>query len=235
MSEIPAEPSGPIDNSVRDLEPPRNPVGCFLPGCVICLVLVLAVALVGFLAIRTVAKRLNAFIAEYTESQPMNLPQVEIGPDELKSLQERWKKFSDDGTNTATITLTAREINALLATDPGTRQMKDWFYVIVDGDTVRGQVSMPMESQFKVPFLRFKGRYLNGSAVFSVTMSNQMLRVTIQSLEVKGRPVPGKFMEQLEGVDFAGDYYAGSNSSPRLRIESVAVTNGTIVIKRAAK
>ena len=220
---------------MSDAQSPKKPRGCLFQGCVICLVLVLVLSLVGFLFVRTLIKRANAFIAEYTEIQPTLFPKVDIGADELKALQERWKEFSADGTNTVTITLTGREVNALLANGADTQQVKDWFYVTVDGDKVKGQVSMPLESQFKVPFLRFKGRYLNGSAEFLVAMSNQFLQVTIRSLEVKGKAIPGQFMDQLAGLDFAGNSYGGSNATPRLRIESVTVTNGTIVIKRAVR
>ncbi len=217
---------------MNDSEPPKKPRGCLFQGCVVCLVMMLVVSVVGYLTVRTLANRVNAFITENTEAQPMSFPKVDMPADELKALQDRWAAFNAE-TNAATLNLTGREINALIGAGDGTQDLKNWFYFKVEGGEIRGQVSLPLESQFKIPLLHFKGRYLNGSGVFTVGITNEMFCLGIQSLSVKGKPLADKFMARLRSVNFVGDYNAGTNGAPRNQIESVIVTNGVIMIKRS--
>jgi hypothetical protein len=208
-----------------------QPRGCLFRGCMIAAVLALVLALLGYLTVRTIANRVNAFIAENTDAQPMEFPKSDVAADELQALEERVTAFNTaTGTNAPALRLTGRELNALLADSAEMQHMKNWFYVALDGDQIKGRVSLPLESQFKVPLLHFKGRYLNGAGTFPVAVSNQMLFVGIQTLEVKGKPLPEKFMKRLQEINFAENFNNSTNRAAIANYGSVTVKDGVMVI-----
>jgi hypothetical protein len=214
-------------------EYPKKRRGCFFYGCITCLVLFLVVGLMAVLAVRYVAGQLNAVIAEYTDTSPMALPKVNMPADEVKKLQERvdaFGKAADAHTNTPPLVLTGLEINALLANNSS--ELKDKVYVSLEGSEVKGQISLPLEKYFKIWLIHTQGRYLNGAATMNVALTNSTLSVLLQSLEVKGKPLPEKFMAGLRGQNMAANANNDPNESAFIgRFESIVVTNGTIILK----
>jgi hypothetical protein len=202
------------------------------------------IAVVGFFVTRYIVNTINGKIEQYTETAPMKFPTVDISADELKSLQERLARFDKDSeahTNTPPLVLTGREINALLANSPDFKEYKDKCYIDIDGDKVKGEVSLPLEKYFKVPLVNFKGRYLNGAGQFKVGVSNHKLSVYVLSLEVKGKPLPEDFMAQLRGKDMAAEIANSQTNRPKQnnnltnanvsRYESIDVKDGTVTLK----
>ena len=88
--------------------------------------------------------------------------------------------------------------------------LKGKLYVLLSGDEVKGQLSVPME-WIGLPI--FKGRYLNGTGAFSVSLHNSRIRLFLMTLEVKGRRVPEVYMEQIRKHNWA----EGINDEPRAR------------------
>ena len=175
-------------------EPPKKQRGCFFYGCMTCLVLLLVVGLTAFLGVRYAIHRANAMIAEYTDTQPMALPKEEMPAAELDALKKRFAAFHDAlqaHSNTAPLILTGQEINALLLSAPEMKDFKDRFHVALEGDQIKGQVSLPLEPYFKIPFIDTKGRYLNGVGVFKAALTNNQLSITTQFAGSKGKAVAG--------------------------------------------
>jgi hypothetical protein len=222
-----------MTNPMTNPEYPKKRRGCFFYGCITCLVLFLVVALMAVLAVRYVASQLNAAIAEYTDTSPMTLPKVDMPADEVKKLQERVDAFGrayEAHTNAPPLVLTGREINALLANS--TNELKNYVSVSLEGSEIKGQISLPLEKYFKIWMIHTQGRYLNGAATMTVGLTNSTLSVMLDSLEVKGKPMPEKFMAGLRGQNMA----ANANNDPKesafiSRFESILVTNGTIILK----
>ena len=77
--------------------------------------------------------------------------------------------------------LTSDDLNALIEENP---EFKGMVYVKVEGDEVKGQVSIPLD---KLDFGMVRGRYLNGEADFKASLSDGVLIVTIESVEVNGQ------------------------------------------------
>ena len=68
-----------------------------------------------------------------------------------------------------------------------------------------------------------------------MAVSNEALSVYVQSLEVKGKPLPPEFMMQLQGKDMAEDFNKNPSNTVRMsHYESLLVTNGTIIVKAKA-
>ncbi len=81
------------------------------------------------------------------------------------------------------LVLTAEEINALIAEEEAFRNRV--FISIAEGE-ITGEISVPTDK-----FLPgSKGRFLNASATFEVTLEDGVLIVTLSKAEVKGEQVP---------------------------------------------
>ena len=185
--------------------------------------------------VRYVAGVANAKIAEWTETQPMTFPKVEMPAEELQALQQRVAAFNsamEAHSNAPPLVLSSRDVNALMAGSTNIPGLKDMCYVEIEGDRIKGELSLPLGKYFRFPFVHFKGRYLNGAGTFQVAVSNEALSVYVQSLEVKGKPLPPEFMAQLSGKDMAADFNKNpSNAVTMSHYESILVTNGTIIVK----
>src|ERR1051326_8444365 len=161
--------------------PPRKGRGCLFYGCLTCVVLLLLAAVLAVVAIRFVKNQVNA----YTDSQPMKLPRVEMTDAEFQQLDQRGKAFGDAmerQTPAEPLILTERDINALIAKAANMKELADKVYVAVNGNEVKGQVSIPLS---RLGWLG-KGRYLNGEATFNVSLENGVLIVTDREIKVKG-------------------------------------------------
>ena len=178
---------------------PKPRRGCFFYGCItglVLLVLVLGALMVG---LHYVKKMVNQF----TDSQPMELPTVQMSQGEIDKLKQRFEAFQKavrEQRPTEPLVLAADDINALIANGPDRQALKGKFYVGLEGDQVKGEVSVPLRD---IGLSVFKGRYLNGSATFSLSFTNGVLSVAPQTIIVKGKPVPEVYMQEIRKQNLA--------------------------------
>jgi hypothetical protein len=209
--------------------------GCLFYGCIVTLViavlLLIAGGTVAFFGYRAAKK----IAIQYTDTTPMPLPKVQTPPAEVERLQRRFDDFSAGVKASQTVpplVLTGAELNALINNSPGMAQVKDRVYVSIEGDQVKGQVSIPLDL-FQLPGL--KGRYLNGAGVFKVSLENGALNVYADSLEVKGAPLPGKFMNELRKINLAQEVAKDAKAVAAIqKLESIQVKDGVVTIKARA-
>jgi len=212
--------------------PPPKRRGCLFYGCLTCVVLALITVLLAVLAVRAVKNKVNA----YTDAQPMQLPKVEMTDAEFDTLKQRVALFGDamgQGRPAEALVLTERDINALLARAPNTKELADKVHVSMSGNEVKGQVSIPLSG---LGWLG-KGRYLNGEAAFKVSLENGVLIVTAEEVKVKGQPLPESFMKRLRQENLAKDAYKDPKNAEAIRkLDSIQVEDGRAIIKaREAK
>jgi len=209
--------------------------GCFFYGCITSLVLLLLIFIGIFVIARLVVNRVNKMVAEYTDTSGVAISKTDMSADELKALKDRVAAFNsavDAHSNTPPLVLTAREINGLLASDSDLKDYKDKFYVSLDGDTIKGQVSLPLDGLVKLPVVDLKGRYLNGSGTFKASVEDGALSVYVEDLEVRGKPLPAEFMKGLQAQNLAQGFNNNPNAQqPFKKYDSVQVTNSTLIIK----
>jgi hypothetical protein len=170
-------------------------------GC-IAASLFFAVVLIAALVGLRYAKRM---FSDFTDNKPMAFPQVTLSGPEIEALQQRLETFRGavkQGQPTGPLTLTADEINALVATDPDMKDFKGKLYVLLEGDRLKAQVSLPMAD---VGLPRFQGRYLNGTGTFDLVFQNGTLRLSPQSFVVKGKTLPEVYMERIRKKNFAAE------------------------------
>jgi hypothetical protein len=200
--------------------------GCFFYGCITGLVLLVIVLGGLMIGLHYVRKMVNQF----TESQPMELPTVQMAPGEIDQLKQRVEAFQKavkEQRPAEPIVLAADDINALIASAQELHAFKGKFYVSLEGDHVKGDVSVPLN---EVGLGIFKGRYLNGSATFNLSFSNGALSVTPQTITVKGAPVPETYMQEIRKQNLA----TGVTNSPAAMavlqgLEGIQVKDGKLV------
>jgi len=218
------------------IDPPQKKKhGCFFYGCLTLIVMAFLVGVLGFLGVRYVAGVINTQLDLYAETQPMEFPKVEMPANELQQLKRRVDAFGaamDTHSNTPPLVLTSRDLNELIASRTNGAELKDICYVDIQGDVVKGELSLPLGKYFRFPFARFKGRYLNGVGTFRVGVTNNELLVYVQSIEVKGKPLPANFMAQLQGKNWAEDFNKNPTNAATLgRFESIDVNDGKVTVK----
>ncbi len=214
--------------------------GCFFYGCITVLVLIVLVGIAGFFAIRYALNKVTALVEQYTETLPMTLPTVQMSGTDYQQLDKRVTAFADAVNArkaTPPLVLTGDEINALIANNPAWKGLKGKVYATIEGDQIKGKVSIPMDDLAQAPGLsRLKGRYLNGSAGFKVSLANAVLVVTIQSLEAKGQSPSPPIMAQLQSMNFAQNSSQDPKTKEMIgRFESIEVKDGKLTIKLSAK
>jgi len=212
--------------------PEKKKLGCWFYGCLTLLIVALLGGLGIFLAARYGLKKLQAMVNEYTETSPLNLPEVTLPKEQQDALDKKIQAFKDalDGKAPAVpLVLSGDEINALVARN---EELKGRVHAVIDGDQLKGSVSIPMEH---IPLIGSKGRYLNGSGTFQAGLTNGVLWVTLQTLEVKGKPLPEEFMKGLRGQNLAKD----AADDPRNReiiskLDGLELRNGLVTIRPKA-
>jgi hypothetical protein len=211
---------------------------CLLYGCLTLVVLMIAVAVGTFFVGRYAMNRLAAFVEQYTETAPMELATVDMPAEEYESLETRLKEFQvglDDGRSVPPLVLTGRELNALIARHPDLQDWRERLHVELEGSQVKGQLSLPLDDLSKFPGLsRLAGRYLNGAALLDVELQNGRLDVRVDSLEVKGEPLPEEVLSQLRLHNLAQDLEKNEQLSETLgQLRSIEVADGEVTIKAA--
>jgi|SRR5437867_6487188 len=214
--------------------------GCFFYGCIISLILAVILGVASFLAVRYAINKVNAFIVEYTETTPAPLPKVEVTQSAWEVLDQRLTAFQealDARKQTPPLVLTSSEINAFMAKSPAMSFWKDKLYVTIDGNEVKGQISLPLDELGEALHLsKLKGRYLNGSAALRVSLQNGQLVVNIQSLQVKGRSPPEQVMASLRAENLARDLDRDPKNAAMIqKFESIEVKDSKVTVKAKAK
>ena len=201
--------------------------GCWFYGCLTSVVLLLLAVLLAFLAARFVKNKLNA----YTDAEPLKMPKVEMTDAEFQTLQARVKTFAsalEQGKALEALTLTERDLNALIARSSNTKELADKVHVSLNGNEIKGMVSIPLS---RLGWLG-KGRYLNGDATFKVSLENGVLIVTTEEVRVKGVPIPESVMGPLRRENLAKEAYKDPKNAEAIRkVESIRVEDSQVTVK----
>ena len=209
--------------------------GCLFWGGIIAAVLFLLLLLTVYGAYRY-AKHL---IAAWTDTKPLAAPALQMSHSEVTNLQARvhaWDEGLKHNQPVGPLTLTAEEINALIAADTVTNGPPARLFFSFESNHVQAQLSVPLNGMFGH---WLDGRYLNGSGNFAVSLHDGNLALRVKSLEVKGRPLPENFMQPLRAENFA----EGWTNNPDLgaaigKFQEIKIEDGKLVVipkKRESK
>jgi hypothetical protein len=215
-------------------KPQSRQRGCFFYGCVIACVLsvllIILLALGGYLAYRA----FDRFLERHTSREPRQLPKVQLSVEQQKDVVNRFKAFRqavNDGTATEPLVLSGDDLNALVEEVPA---LKGRVFFTIEGEKVKGQVSIPLANFMDTSLTR--GRYLNGEAEFSASLSDGVLVVTLDSIEVNGEHFPEQLMADLRKKNLAKDAYENPENAKMIRrFESLQIKDGKIILKPRAR
>ena len=201
--------------------------GCFFYGCITGLVLLVLVLGALMAGLHYVKKMVN----QLTDSRPMELPTVQMSPAEIDNLKQRFEAFQKavrERRPTEPLVLAADDINALIANGPERQSLKGKFYVSLDRDKLKGEVSVPLR---EMGLSLFKGRYLNGSATFNLSFNHGALSVAPQTILVKGAPLPEVYMQEIRKQNLAAGFTNEPSAGEVLQaLEDIQVKDGKLVV-----
>ena len=169
------------------LQPPPAParkkgLGCLGCGCAVLLALLfLILGLFG-----TAGYFLYREGLVVTSTAPLDVPAYAGGEALYDATEKKIDSFNQDvGTGKAsTLTLTADEINGLLAHDPDLSKLQAHTVVTFNGDEVHLEGTMPTDA---MPVVRsvLKDRYLNIDATFTLTFNSDTKLVGVDLHKVR--------------------------------------------------
>jgi hypothetical protein len=191
-------------------------------GCSTLIVVVLLLAVLGVLILVYFQKSL-------TDTNPASLPTSHVSEEQSRQLRERVDSFRDavqSHRQVPPLILTSDEVNALIATDPDCEPMKNHLHVNFEGNFAKAQFSFPTE-QLGLP----KGRYLNGTGTFTLSLRNGVLRLNAKDLLVKRRALPKDIAKHFENKNLAD----AINENPRAqaafdRLQGIEIKDSKLVI-----
>jgi hypothetical protein len=217
-------------------EPPQavpRQHGCFFYGCIIASILALLMVILVAIGSYLFYQFARQMIDQYTSTAPRVLPKVEMPAEQRQALKDRFEGFRkavNEGTPTEPLVLTSDDLNALIEENP---DLKGLIYVKVEGDEVKGQISIPLD---KLGIGMVRGRYLNGEADLKASLEGGVLIVTLDALEVNGKPVPEQIMKGIREQNWAKDVYKEKKNAEMIqKFESLEIKDGKIIIKVRAK
>lgn len=173
----------------------------------------------------------NQQLEKFTDTTPMDLPDVAFSDEEVQEIESRIVKFqelieTEDAAKDQTepevelevqiadsdeaekppreLVLTANDLNTLIAAQERTR---GHLFVRIEDGTISGDLSAPLGGILPGG----SGRYFNGSGTFDVRLDNGNLFVTMEEGTVKGKPIPDQFMNEIRKQNLAREF----NLDPR--------------------
>jgi hypothetical protein len=201
--------------------------GCLFWGGIIAAVFVLLALLTAYTGFRF----FRHLVYDYTDTKPIETPAVHLSGAEMTNLQQRVQNFdkaikADKAVEP--LTLSAEEINALMANRTKTNPSPVRLYFNFDADRVQAKLSLPTDG-FGVKML--KGRYFNGSGDFTVSLQDGRLMVKVKSLSVKGRPLPENFMASIRAENFADGWTNDVDFNQAVaKLQEIKIENGKLIV-----
>ena len=204
--------------------------GCWKYGGIGCLVIIILAIIGGYFAFQYFKGIVSEMTEKYTSVEPMELPAVDASAEEIAATLDRMDSFSnalEGDDNPEPLTLTSQDINVLINNYPAWKDLSGKVFVTIEGDQVKGDISIPLDEIGKM----FEGKYLNGFAIFRISMESGQLSLFIDSAEVGGEALPEEIMTALKAENLAKNADEQPNMAKVLnKLESITVEDGTLII-----
>jgi hypothetical protein len=203
--------------------------GCGKYIAIGCGSLLLLAVIGGFFIYRGIKGFISDVTAKYTETTPLELPSVDVSDEEAEAVLKGVSTFTEaleQQGAPAPLVLTSQDINILIHRHPDWKELAGKVHVTIKEDEIHGQISIPLDNVADM----FKGRYLNGSAVFRLGMAAERLLVFMDSTEVGDEPLPEELMKTLREKNLAEDINKKPDTDILQRLDSIAVKDGALTI-----
>ncbi len=168
---------------------------------------------------------------EYTSTESVTIPIHEIDQERFKELSLRMAAFKKayDSNQPASLELTADDINTFIAMSPDLKDAKGKVYVRIEEGLIHLDGSIPLDK-----IAGFRGRYVNGTAAFEVSVTDGKLRLIPQKLVLNGKTLP-KDIEREMKKSFEEGLQQELDQDPKTRevlqrIKSAAIDKNKLMI-----
>jgi hypothetical protein len=201
--------------------------GCLFWGGIIAAVLFLFT----LFAVYGTYRYFKHLVVEWTDTKPLPAPTVQLSHSEITNLQLRvrtWDKAIKHNQEAGPLTLSANEINALIAEESKSNGTPARLFFSFNSNQVQAQLSVPMDVMIGH---WLDGRYLNGSGNFGVSLQEGHLSLHVKSLAVKGRPLPENFMQPLRAQNFAEGWTNDPNLTEAIgKFKEIKIEDGKLIV-----
>ncbi|MBI1840122.1 MAG: hypothetical protein HYR88_04640 [Verrucomicrobia bacterium] len=213
--------------------PAKKAKGCWFYGCVTVAILAVLVGVGVVLTGFYVARKIKSAVAEYSQPEPLKLPELRLTPEQYTDVRKRSEAFKSSlATPSATpheLVLTADELNGLLSDVDRSGALSRSLRVKIEGDVISGMISIPL-SRLGLP--NGDGRFLNGEAGFRVSMAQGRLLVTLKDFRLKDKPLPPALLAGFQNLNLAEQYNNDPNAQSVLaKFETIEVRDGKLTIR----
>ncbi len=198
--------------------------GCFFWGCLI--VTIIGVFVTGIVG--TCVWKIRQKALSFTSTTQAEVSVIESSQDEYEEIKERVSEFlkAVEEDRNAELSLTAQEINTLIARSPELAEFTGRAYVRIEGDEISVDAALPLD---KIPSLG--GRYLNGTIGIKVSLQSGILVISPETVVVGGQPLPEDIMNELRRINLVEKLYEDKEKIELIKkFKRIEVTDGKIVI-----
>lgn len=211
--------------------------GCWFYGCITLVVLLVLGAVGAFFAVRYVARTVTAMVQQYSQPEPLKLPEIALSPEEKRDLKQRAEVFTtamnSSKSDAHELSLSGDELTQLLADSDPSGLLAKAVRLRIEGSDLRGTISFPLE---KLGLAQMGGRYLNGEGVFDISLQQGNLKVSLKELQIQGKPLPASALAPLRSANLADQF----NADPKLRakldgFDSIQVKDGRLLVRSKSK
>lgn len=174
-----------------------NAGNCYLWGCLGLVVVAMAALALTALGVRYGYRQYE----KYTDAAPLHLPIVEVDESDVNTLVDRVDAYMEglrEGSPLDVLVLDQRDINILIQHHPDLEKVRDWFYIAIEDDVVRSQVSVPLDE-----IVPIANRYFNGSATFDIDFRRGRLELYVIDAELNGEPLPDEVLDDIRSKNLA--------------------------------
>lgn len=212
----------------RNAEEPQKRHGCLFYGCLTIVILFLLATTVIAVA---VWKGTSYLMNNFADAAPAAVSAQTYPVESAEQARQKMLAFStqlDQKNGEATLVLTEDEMNAFLAHHEQMKAKNIQVAVDFTPNTAAGKISVPLDQV--LPKMFSKGRYLNGSAIFDMSMRNNTLFIGLKSLKVKGKPLPEMMMKELRSINLAERAQMDEEDNGLKYVKRIEIEDGQITI-----
>jgi hypothetical protein len=209
--------------------PKKRGVSCFGCGCAI-------LALIALLLVALVAGGIYYFytsVRGFTDITSVEIAQFDGGEQVYQHTEQKLDAFRQNPGRSASLHLSADEINTLIARDPSFATVRGHLFVTLKGNEATIQTSLPLSA---IESFVMTDRYLNGDATFALGFDPQgkNVEVDMHVIHVKDRTIPPANEGFNQSFNRLFNQKLQSNPAVRdflSRTQKIAVENGEFVIE----
>lgn len=212
-------------------------LGCLFWGCTGSVVLVIVMAVGGFLAVRFAVDRT---IDTYTAESPIEMPAIAYDEARVDSINVRLEEFREaveEDRATESLEITSEELNILIAENNEGYGDGGKVHFSFEGDELRAQISVPfdwlleeMPPDARIP-RKLRGRYLNGDGTFDLSLRGGKLGIYLRDFEAGGKSIPDFLLNPLRQRNLADEIDFDDETERGLdKMETIEIRDGKLVL-----